>query len=154
MQALDFMKGMGLGMVADQLADLKLGELLDTPPPGLDEAVAIAKVRCLPFVQCIFVQCERFEYGIAAGHAATAAHDCLLDASCYLYAFRPAHLPGGSSLQLIQGMGQLGGYPPARCSALAWCVLPVLIQEPTVRSSCTIKFTSQSLRRTSKVNNL
>lgn len=35
---------MGLGMIADQLADLKLGELLDTPPPGLDEAVAIAKV--------------------------------------------------------------------------------------------------------------
>ena len=40
----DFMSGMGLGMIADQLADLKLGELLDTPPPGLDEAVAIAKV--------------------------------------------------------------------------------------------------------------
>ena len=33
-------------MIADQLADLKLGELLDTPPPGLDEAVAIAKVCC------------------------------------------------------------------------------------------------------------
>lgn len=40
----DFISGMGLGMIADQLADLKLGELLDTPPPGLDEAVAIAKV--------------------------------------------------------------------------------------------------------------
>lgn len=36
---------MGLGMLAGQLADLKLGELLDTPPPGLDEAVAIAKAR-------------------------------------------------------------------------------------------------------------
>jgi arsenite-transporting ATPase len=35
---------MGLGMVADQLKELKLGELLETPPPGLDEAVAIAKV--------------------------------------------------------------------------------------------------------------
>jgi arsenite-transporting ATPase len=43
------MRGMGLGMVADQLSDLKLSELLDTPPPGLDEAVAIAKVR-LPLV--------------------------------------------------------------------------------------------------------
>lgn len=42
--AQNFLKGMGLGMIADQLADLKLGELLDTPPPGLDEAVAIAKV--------------------------------------------------------------------------------------------------------------
>lgn len=40
----DFLKGMGLGMIADQLAELKLGELLDTPPPGLDEAVAIGKV--------------------------------------------------------------------------------------------------------------
>ena len=43
----DFLKGMGLGMIADQLASLKLGELLDTPPPGLDEAVAIAKVSVL-----------------------------------------------------------------------------------------------------------
>lgn len=43
-QAGDFLSGMGLGMVADQLKDLKLGELLDTPPPGLDEAVAISKV--------------------------------------------------------------------------------------------------------------
>jgi hypothetical protein len=42
--AKDFMSSMGLGMIADQVADLKLGELLDTPPPGLDEAVAIAKV--------------------------------------------------------------------------------------------------------------
>ena len=40
------MGGMGLGMVAEQLTDLKLSELLDTPPPGLDEAVAIAKVSC------------------------------------------------------------------------------------------------------------
>jgi hypothetical protein len=46
-QAQDFMRNMGLGMVADQLADLKLGELLDTPPPGLDEAVAISKVGWL-----------------------------------------------------------------------------------------------------------
>jgi hypothetical protein len=43
-QTADFLKGFGLGMVADQLADLRLGELLDTPPPGLDEAVAISKV--------------------------------------------------------------------------------------------------------------
>ena len=43
MLAQSMMSGMGLGMVVDQLADLKLGELLDTPPPGLDEAVAIAK---------------------------------------------------------------------------------------------------------------
>lgn len=44
----EFMSGMGLGMLTEQLADLKLGELLDTPPPGLDEAVAIAKVsNCL-----------------------------------------------------------------------------------------------------------
>lgn len=40
----DFMDGMGLGMMADQLGELKLGELLDTPPPGLDEAIAISKV--------------------------------------------------------------------------------------------------------------
>ncbi|ESW15726.1 hypothetical protein PHAVU_007G096800 [Phaseolus vulgaris] len=40
----DFMDGMGLGMIADQLGELKLGELLDSPPPGLDEAIAISKV--------------------------------------------------------------------------------------------------------------
>lgn len=38
------MDSMGLGMLADQLGELKLGELLDTPPPGLDEAIAISKV--------------------------------------------------------------------------------------------------------------
>ncbi len=27
-----------------KLSELKLGELLDTPPPGLDEAMAISKV--------------------------------------------------------------------------------------------------------------
>ncbi|KAK6926747.1 Anion-transporting ATPase-like domain, partial [Dillenia turbinata] len=39
----DVMDSMGFGMLADQLGDLKLGELLDTPPPGLDEAIAISK---------------------------------------------------------------------------------------------------------------
>lgn len=45
----DFMDTVGLGGWIDQLSELKLGELLDTPPPGLDEAVAIAKV--VQFVQ-------------------------------------------------------------------------------------------------------
>lgn len=40
----DFMDSMGLGGLAEQLGELKLGELLDTPPPGLDEAIAISKV--------------------------------------------------------------------------------------------------------------
>ncbi|XVF46297.1 hypothetical protein PTKIN_Ptkin03bG0016600 [Pterospermum kingtungense] len=43
-QSKDFLNNMGLGMLADQLGELKLGELLDTPPPGLDEALAISKV--------------------------------------------------------------------------------------------------------------
>ena len=34
-------------MVTQQLKELSLGELLDTPPPGVDEAIAIAKVRRL-----------------------------------------------------------------------------------------------------------
>eukprot|EP00850_Spirogloea_muscicola_P015531 SM000120S25680 [mRNA] locus=s120:64382:68504:+ [translate_table: standard] len=37
----DVMDSLGLG---GWLTELKLGELLDTPPPGLDEAVAISKV--------------------------------------------------------------------------------------------------------------
>jgi hypothetical protein len=40
----DFLDGMGLGGVTDQLKKLRLGEILDTPPPGIDEAAAIAKV--------------------------------------------------------------------------------------------------------------
>ena len=40
----DFMGSVGLGGVVDQIADLRLGELLDSPPPGFDEAVAISKV--------------------------------------------------------------------------------------------------------------
>ncbi|WMV56091.1 hypothetical protein MTR67_049476 [Solanum verrucosum] len=39
----NIMDSMGLGMLAEQLGELKLGELLDTPPPGLDEAIAISK---------------------------------------------------------------------------------------------------------------
>ena len=38
------MGGFGLGGLVEQLADLQLGELLNSPPPGFDEAVAIAKV--------------------------------------------------------------------------------------------------------------
>lgn len=43
--AADFFGGFGVAGILEQLADLKLGELLDTPPPGFDEAVAIAKVQ-------------------------------------------------------------------------------------------------------------
>ena len=42
--ASDLMGSGGLSGISDSLQDLKLGELLDTPPPGLDEAIAIAKV--------------------------------------------------------------------------------------------------------------
>ena len=38
------MSGLGMGGVAEQLRDLRLGELLDSAPPGVDEAVAISKV--------------------------------------------------------------------------------------------------------------
>lgn len=40
----DFMDSVGLGGWVGELSELKLGELLDTPPPGLDEAMAISKV--------------------------------------------------------------------------------------------------------------
>ncbi|KAK4788182.1 hypothetical protein SAY86_019501 [Trapa natans] len=40
----DVMDGMGLGSMFDQLGDLKLDELMDNPPPGMDEVVAISKV--------------------------------------------------------------------------------------------------------------
>nr|AFK35436.1 unknown [Lotus japonicus] len=37
------MQSMGLGTIADQLGDLKLEELLTTPPPGTDEIVAVSR---------------------------------------------------------------------------------------------------------------
>ncbi|CAG9465867.1 unnamed protein product [Pedinophyceae sp. YPF-701] len=40
----DFMSSVGLQGLMESLTDLRLSELLDTPPPGLDESVAIAKV--------------------------------------------------------------------------------------------------------------
>jgi arsenite-transporting ATPase len=40
----DFLDSLGLGMLSQQLKDLDLGELMDTPPPGVDEAIAISKV--------------------------------------------------------------------------------------------------------------
>ncbi|GFR49978.1 hypothetical protein Agub_g12120 [Astrephomene gubernaculifera] len=40
----EVLDGLGLGIVSEQLKDLQLGELLDTPPPGVDEAIAISKV--------------------------------------------------------------------------------------------------------------
>lgn len=41
---LQVLDALGMGQIADQLKDLQLGDLLDTPPPGVDEAVAISKV--------------------------------------------------------------------------------------------------------------
>jgi hypothetical protein len=41
----DFLDNLGLGIIAQQLKELDLGELMDTPPPGIDEAIAISKVK-------------------------------------------------------------------------------------------------------------
>ncbi|KAK9203478.1 hypothetical protein WN943_013732 [Citrus x changshan-huyou] len=53
----DFMDGMGIGMLVEQLGELKLGELLDTPPPGLDEAIAISKLRIIFLLLLLLVLC-------------------------------------------------------------------------------------------------
>ncbi|CAA0815053.1 P-loop containing nucleoside triphosphate hydrolases superfamily protein [Striga hermonthica] len=54
-----FMDGMGLGMLADQqLGELKLAELLDTPPPGLDEAIAISKASAINCFVMQFVESQ------------------------------------------------------------------------------------------------
>ena len=47
----EFIDGIGLAILVEQLGELKLGELLDTPPPGLDEAIAISKVSIM---LCLF----------------------------------------------------------------------------------------------------
>lgn len=40
----DVLQDLGLSGISQQLSELNLGELLENPPPGIDEAVAIAKV--------------------------------------------------------------------------------------------------------------
>ena len=77
----DVLGGLGLGAIAGQLADLQLGELLDTPPPGLDEAVAIAKAshtRNMHGSPCASHVClplhTRWPYAHSLG---PAAFDCL-----------------------------------------------------------------------------
>ncbi|GFQ02681.1 putative arsenical pump-driving ATPase [Phtheirospermum japonicum] len=56
-----FMDSMGLGMLGDQLGELKLGELLDTPPPGLDEAIAISKAPKIIISQVMqFVESQEY----------------------------------------------------------------------------------------------
>ncbi|MQM07570.1 hypothetical protein Taro_040410 [Colocasia esculenta] len=58
----DFMDSMGLGMLVEQLGELKLGELLDTPPPGLDEAIAISKACNSSFYFVMqFVEAEEYK---------------------------------------------------------------------------------------------
>ncbi|KAK6136187.1 hypothetical protein DH2020_030078 [Rehmannia glutinosa] len=60
----DFMDGMGLGLIADQLGELKLGELLDTPPPGLDEAIAISKACLMLKLESVIQFLESQEYNM------------------------------------------------------------------------------------------
>ena len=40
----DALRGLGMGAIAEQIRDLQLGDLLDSAPPGVDEAVAISQV--------------------------------------------------------------------------------------------------------------
>jgi hypothetical protein len=48
----DYLDKLGLGLLTQQLKDLDLGELMDTPPPGVDEAIAISKV-CRQLPKCV-----------------------------------------------------------------------------------------------------
>lgn len=52
----------GLGLFNEQIKELKLGELLENPPPGSDEAVAIASVR--PCGLLVFQFVELFMPGV------------------------------------------------------------------------------------------
>lgn len=50
-----------------KLGELKLGELLDTPPPGLDEAIAISKVLyiySLILLLIFFVSADSLSKGV------------------------------------------------------------------------------------------
>lgn len=53
----DFLDSLGLGLLTQQLKDLDLGELMDTPPPGVDEAIAISKVKAECEMQSCLCNC-------------------------------------------------------------------------------------------------
>ncbi|WJX50194.1 ATPase get3b, variant 3 [Trifolium repens] len=55
--AKSLMQSMGLGAIADQLGELKLEEMLHTPPPGTDEIIAITKA-CIVVMQ--FLESEEY----------------------------------------------------------------------------------------------
>jgi len=40
----DLLDDLGIGGLTDQFKDLNLAELLENPPPGIDEAVAVSQV--------------------------------------------------------------------------------------------------------------
>ena len=40
----DLLDDLGIGGLAEQFKELNLAELLENPPPGIDEAVAVSKV--------------------------------------------------------------------------------------------------------------
>lgn len=41
----DLLDDLGIGALSDQIRELNLAELLENPPPGIDEAVAVSQVR-------------------------------------------------------------------------------------------------------------
>ncbi|PNY04275.1 arsenical pump-driving ATPase-like protein [Trifolium pratense] len=55
--AKSLMQSMGLGAIAGQLGELKLEEMLHTPPPGTDEIIAITKA-CIVVMQ--FLESEEY----------------------------------------------------------------------------------------------
>ena len=40
----DLLDDLGIGGLSDQIKELNLAELLENPPPGIDEAVAVSQV--------------------------------------------------------------------------------------------------------------
>ena len=115
----DFMGSMGLGGVLEQLEDLKLGELLDTPPPGLDEAIAITKV--VEFIKGeAYAKFTRIIFDTApTGHTLRLLSlPDFLDATIgKVVRLRQKIAGAANSVKSLFGQGDTGARDDARCSA-------------------------------------
>ena len=60
-----------LGKILEKVQDLKLGELLEEPPPGTDEAIAVAESRNHP--EAAEMKSNYFEYLLSSGQEERAA---------------------------------------------------------------------------------
>jgi hypothetical protein len=121
------MGGFGMGKVVEQLADLKLGELLDSPPPGFDEAVAISKVCVL---HCFMASLPRVLFVLLS---LSLACSCVLPAPVCL-----PLLPALPDACMLRAACPAGTFAAGRLHFIASTCVPLLeaLHMPAQKNIC------------------